>query len=301
MRKSVISFIIVGVLFFTCGTVFADSCVIRWWGTCGPGCQFTGLACCEDCYGPYNTSGSGWIYTSEQSKTPAAVQELCSMKGCGGYSCQYCCVWVSINGTWGYHVYSQMPYFNEFGGGGWDVFCGPETDSDGDGVMDIADNCPNVSNPNQADSNGNGIGDVCEPITTTTTTTIRPTTTVPPTTTVSTTTTAPATVVTLIDFDVFPGNSNVTLVWSTASEVDNAGFNIYRSESEDGNYTKINSSLIPVKGSSTEGSSYEFTDTDLQNRKTYYYKLEDIDLNGTSTMHGPGSAKPRLIFGIFKK
>jgi len=38
----------------------------------------------------------------------------------------------------------------------------------------------------------------------------------------------------------------------------------------------------------------------VQNRKTYYYKLEDIDLNGTSTMHEPVSATPRLIYGVGK-
>ncbi len=27
--------------------------------------------------------------------------------------------------------------------------------------------------------------------------------------------------------------------------------------------------------------SYEFVDKNVQNRKTYFYKLEDIDLNGT--------------------
>jgi len=206
---------------------------------------------------------------------------------------------VYIGGTWYYHVFTQFPYYDEIGGGGWDVFCGPETDIDGDGVMDIADNCPNAYNPDQADANGNGFGDVCEPVTTTTTTTVRPTTTVPSTTTVSTTTTAPATVVTLIDFDAFPGNSNVTLVWSTASEIDNAGFNLYRSTSENGEYIKINTSLIPTQGSTTQGASYEFTDTDVQNRKTYYYKLEDIDLSGKSTMHGPVSATPRWFLGIF--
>lgn len=35
-------------------------------------------------------------------------------------------------------------------------------DSDGDGITDSADNCPNVANPDQADSNKNGVGDVCE-------------------------------------------------------------------------------------------------------------------------------------------
>ena len=59
-------------------------------------------------------------------------------------------------------------------------------------------------------------------------------------------------------------------------------------------------SLIPAQGSSTQGASYEFIDNDVKNRKTYYYKLEDIDLNGNSTMHGPVSATPRLIYGMGK-
>jgi len=33
----------------------------------------------------------------------------------------------------------------------------------------------------------------------------------------------------------------------------------------------------------------------VQNCRTYYYKLEDIDLNGTGTMHGPVSATPRRV------
>ncbi|MCX5902526.1 MAG: hypothetical protein NTV89_03450, partial [Proteobacteria bacterium] len=135
----------------------------------------------------------------------------------------------------------------------------------------------------------------------TTTTTVPTTTTSATTSSSSSTTTVPATVVSLIDFNAIPANRMVTLVWSTASEIDNAGFNLYRSEKEDGEYTKINDSLILAKGSSTQGASYEFVDRDVKNRKTYFYKLEDIDLNGESTMHGPVSTTPRLIFGILKK
>ena len=35
-------------------------------------------------------------------------------------------------------------------------------DADGDRIGDSIDNCPNVANPDQADSNDNGIGDLCE-------------------------------------------------------------------------------------------------------------------------------------------
>lgn len=36
------------------------------------------------------------------------------------------------------------------------------TDTDGDGINDDIDNCPNTFNPNQQDTNNNGIGDVCD-------------------------------------------------------------------------------------------------------------------------------------------
>ena len=41
-----------------------------------------------------------------------------------------------------------------------------------------------------------------------------------------------------------------------------------------------------------------FVDEDVTNRSTYWYMLEDIDLNGLSTMHGPVGGRPRLIYGV---
>jgi hypothetical protein len=87
-------------------------------------------------------------------------------------------------------------------------------------------------------------------------------------------------------------------LWTTESEIDNAGFNLYRSDSKDGKYSRINASLIPAKGSASQGVSYEFVDSAVKNGRTYYYKLKDIDLSGKSTMHGPVSATPRLIYGL---
>ncbi len=41
--------------------------------------------------------------------------------------------------------------------------CGaPLPDSDGDGIDDVADNCPMIANADQADNDGDGMGDVCD-------------------------------------------------------------------------------------------------------------------------------------------
>ncbi len=47
----------------------------------------------------------------------------------------------------------------------WNIeICGsPPTDSDGDGFNDNLDNCPTLANVDQADFDGDGLGDVCDP------------------------------------------------------------------------------------------------------------------------------------------
>jgi hypothetical protein len=108
------------------------------------------------------------------------------------------------------------------------------------------------------------------------------------------------TVIELSSMKAVLANGNVMIQWSTESEIDNAGFNIYRSKSEDGEYLKINDALMPAKGTPTKGASDEYTDYGLRNGRTYYYKLEDVDLNGVSTMHEVVKATPRWIYSFFK-
>ena len=48
------------------------------------------------------------------------------------------------------------------GGGTTDPCANAGGDTDGDGICDDQDNCDNTPNANQADSDGNGIGDACE-------------------------------------------------------------------------------------------------------------------------------------------
>jgi hypothetical protein len=92
----------------------------------------------------------------------------------------------------------------------------------------------------------------------------------------------------------------VILNWTTASEIDTAGFNIYRSESKAGTYKKINSALIPARGSATQGATYTYTDSNIKLLKTYYYKLEEIETTGIATMHGVVNATTRLFAGFNK-
>lgn len=107
------------------------------------------------------------------------------------------------------------------------------------------------------------------------------------------------TAITLASFDAAPGNGSVTLAWTTGDETNNFGFNVYRADSSEGTYVKLNTSVIASQSDSGEGASYVYADDTAQNRKTYYYKLEDVDVNGVSTFNGPISATPRLLFGIF--
>ncbi len=105
------------------------------------------------------------------------------------------------------------------------------------------------------------------------------------------------TLIVLKSLEAQAGNGSVTIVWSTSAEIDNAGFNIYRAE-EDGEMVKVNDALIPAKGAAAQGAVYTFVDDGVQNRVTYSYKLEDVDLNGVKTMHGPVSATPRIINAV---
>jgi hypothetical protein len=101
--------------------------------------------------------------------------------------------------------------------------------------------------------------------------------------------------ITLVSFTAEAGVGSVTLVWETGTEVDNAGFNLYRATAPDGPWTKVNGALIAAEGDPVAGASYSFLDEDLA-PGTYTYKLEDVDLNGVATLHGPVSATamPRL-------
>jgi hypothetical protein len=96
--------------------------------------------------------------------------------------------------------------------------------------------------------------------------------------------------ITLASFTATPQGDGILVAWETASEIDNAGFDLWRSEEERGDYHKINPALIPAKGGPAFGAAYQFTDDTVKRGETYFFKLEDVDTHGVSTFHGPVSA-----------
>jgi len=79
--------------------------------------------------------------------------------------------------------------------------------------------------------------------------------------------------------------ATIEVNWTTASEYLTAGFNIYRSETPDGDFQKINDSLIHGQADTASGAAYSYTDHDVEAGKTYYYRLEDIEYDGTAVLH----------------
>jgi hypothetical protein len=104
------------------------------------------------------------------------------------------------------------------------------------------------------------------------------------------------TAITIASFTAEPGDGAVTLNWETGDETDNLGFNLYRSESKNGLFAKINDALIFSKASNGLGAAYAYEDDDLKNGRKYFFKLEDVDIYGVKSMHGPVSVTPRLIY-----
>jgi subtilisin family serine protease len=65
------------------------------------------------------------------------------------------------------------------------------------------------------------------------------------------------------------GDASVTLDWADNTESDLAGYNVYRSTTSEGPYTKINGSTVV--------SSSSYVDTGLSNGTTYYYVVRAVD------------------------
>jgi hypothetical protein len=79
----------------------------------------------------------------------------------------------------------------------------------------------------------------------------------------------------------------VIITWETESELDTAGFHLYRGDSPSGPFEPITEELIPASPDPNTGGQYKFEDPDVEAGRTYYYELEDVETSGVATRHGP--------------
>ncbi len=81
----------------------------------------------------------------------------------------------------------------------------------------------------------------------------------------------------LVDFNATKREGAVRLDWRTASEIENAGFEIQRST--DGvNFRAI--SFVEGEGETVISQDYNYLDEEVLPGQIYYYRLKQIDING---------------------
>jgi hypothetical protein len=84
-----------------------------------------------------------------------------------------------------------------------------------------------------------------------------------------------------VELKLFTAEMNrsiVTLNWETATETNNYGFNIERSDDVS---DWIGIGFVEGHGNSNSTKYYSYTDTDISETGTYYYRLKQMDNDGT--------------------
>lgn len=93
----------------------------------------------------------------------------------------------------------------------------------------------------------------------------------------------------------------IEITWTTESEVNTSGFNVFRSISRDGEYAQINTALIPSQADPVLGGKYAYKDAQVEPGQTYYYKLEEVETTGARTTYDEiveATAQPEGLFGF---
>ena len=83
--------------------------------------------------------------------------------------------------------------------------------------------------------------------------------------------------------------------WKTASEQENFGYDIYRADSEEGEYKIVNEDTLEGAGTTVDESKYEFHDDNIDPCEIYYYYIESIAMNGTREAFTPKFPSKRKL------
>jgi mannan endo-1,4-beta-mannosidase len=90
------------------------------------------------------------------------------------------------------------------------------------------------------------------------------------------------------------GPGSIHVQWETSQQLDNLGFNLYRSHTRDGDRVQLNKALIPtaLPPGSPVGAVYDWSDgLRLRPGSACFYWLEVADVYGHTTLHGPVRVK----------
>ncbi len=83
-------------------------------------------------------------------------------------------------------------------------------------------------------------------------------------------------------------NAPVVVEWSTETELNTAGFNLYRGTAEVGPFdVKVNEQLIPASPDPLTGGKYSYVDRTARAGAMYYYQLQEVERTGAVNTHGP--------------
>lgn len=91
-----------------------------------------------------------------------------------------------------------------------------------------------------------------------------------------------------------------TVRWSTASEQDNFGYDVYRGDAEKGPFTKLNAEPIAGAGTTDTSHAYEYRDDTIDPCNSYWYYVESISTSGQHEKFTPtfqAKAKRRAADG----
>lgn len=72
----------------------------------------------------------------------------------------------------------------------------------------------------------------------------------------------------------------IVVQWETETEINTAGFSLYRSDSPDGQLERLNQEPILSRGDPLTGASYEFIDANVRRGQVYTYQLEEVEVDG---------------------
>ncbi len=83
----------------------------------------------------------------------------------------------------------------------------------------------------------------------------------------------------LLDFTAAPAERAIQLDWTTVTEINNAGFEVERSLFAAEGFEKIG--WVAGQGNSSEKHEYDLLDRNVESGVTYFYRLKQVDTDGT--------------------